>query len=61
MDPCMKIYRLDKGIILVGKAWEIRTKLKEYSHLYATVYEWITDENKPNSKNTSLFHHKNHK
>jgi len=61
MDPCMKIYRLDKGIILVGKAWEIRTKLKEYSHLYGTVYEWINEENKPALKNTSPFHLKNHK
>ncbi|PMC39499.1 Z-ring formation inhibitor MciZ [Bacillus sp. UMB0899] len=42
----MKIYRLDKGIILVGKAWEIRTKLKEYSRMYETVNEWINDESK---------------
>ncbi|WP_173108183.1 Z-ring formation inhibitor MciZ [Bacillus sp. KH172YL63] len=28
-------------IILVGKAWEIREKLKQYSRTYATVKEWI--------------------
>ncbi|MFC0271503.1 Z-ring formation inhibitor MciZ [Metabacillus herbersteinensis] len=40
----MKIYRLEKGIILVGKAWEIRAKLKEYSRKYKTVQEWIEDK-----------------
>jgi hypothetical protein len=40
----MKIYRLDKGIVLIGKAWEIRMKLKEYHRTYATVSEWIHDE-----------------
>jgi hypothetical protein len=39
----MKIYRLDKGFVLVGKAWEIRTKLREYSRTYTTVNEWIQD------------------
>ncbi|KZZ86150.1 MULTISPECIES: Z-ring formation inhibitor MciZ [Bacillaceae] len=37
----MKIYKLEKGIILVGKAWEIRMKLKEYSKQFTTVKEWI--------------------
>ncbi|HZH59273.1 MAG TPA: Z-ring formation inhibitor MciZ [Metabacillus sp.] len=46
----MKIYRLDKGIILVGKAWEIRTKLKEYSRIYGTVNEWINNEKKHSLK-----------
>lgn len=40
----MKIYRLEKGIVLIGKAWEIRTKLKEYHRTYATVNEWLHDE-----------------
>lgn|GEM_PF-596032 len=50
MVPRMKIYRLNKGIILVGKAWEIRTKLKEYSRIYGTVNEWINNENKESIK-----------
>jgi hypothetical protein len=28
-------------IILVGKAWEVRAKLKEYSRKHETVKEWI--------------------
>ncbi|PFA63948.1 Z-ring formation inhibitor MciZ [Bacillus sp. AFS015802] len=28
-------------IILVGKAWEIKAKLKQYGQTYATVKEWI--------------------
>lgn len=44
MVPRLKIYRFDKGIVLVGKAWEIRTKLKEYSRTYKTVNEWLQDE-----------------
>ncbi|KSU63541.1 PadR family transcriptional regulator [[Bacillus] enclensis] len=27
-------------IILAGKAWEVRAKLKEYSRKYETVKEW---------------------
>ncbi|WP_151679581.1 Z-ring formation inhibitor MciZ [Weizmannia acidilactici] len=30
-----------KGIILKGKAWEIRAQLKKYSRKYSTVEEWI--------------------
>jgi hypothetical protein len=52
MDPRMKIYRLDKEIILVGKAWEICAKLKEYSRLYGTVNEWIKDDSKQSIKKT---------
>jgi hypothetical protein len=44
MVPSVKIYRLDKGIVLVGKAWEVRAKLKEYSRSFTTVKEWIHDE-----------------
>ncbi|WP_084821858.1 Z-ring formation inhibitor MciZ [Bacillus sp. SA1-12] len=40
----MKIYRLDNGVVLVGKAWEILTKLKEYRESYTTVAEWLNDE-----------------
>ncbi|MGM0852958.1 MAG: Z-ring formation inhibitor MciZ [Bacillota bacterium] len=28
-------------IVLVGKGWEIREKLKQYNQTYATVKEWI--------------------
>ncbi len=52
MDPRVKIYRLDKGIILVGKAWEICAKIKEYSRIYGTVNEWIKDESKRSIKKT---------
>jgi hypothetical protein len=37
----MKIYITHNGITLVGKAWEIRAKLKEYSRQFETVQEWI--------------------
>ncbi|WNS74112.1 Z-ring formation inhibitor MciZ [Bacillus sp. DTU_2020_1000418_1_SI_GHA_SEK_038] len=37
----MKIYVHEKGVILVGKAWEIREKLKEYSKDYRLIKEWI--------------------
>ncbi|MDQ0225018.1 hypothetical protein J2S02_001347 [Metabacillus niabensis] len=40
----MKIYRMEDRIILTGKAWEIRAKLKEYSEVYSRVQEWIQDE-----------------
>jgi Mother cell inhibitor of FtsZ len=44
MVPNLKIYRLEKGIVLVGKAWEIRAKLKEYSQSFVTVNDWLQDE-----------------
>lgn len=36
----MKVYVHEKGIILVGKGWEIVQKLKEYNKDYSTVAEW---------------------
>ncbi|MCP3738650.1 Z-ring formation inhibitor MciZ [Rossellomorea sp. BNER] len=43
----MKIILHEKGIILVGKAWEIREKLKQYSQQYEYVADWIhSDENR---------------
>ncbi|TYR82517.1 Z-ring formation inhibitor MciZ [Priestia megaterium] len=36
----MKVYVDDKQIILVGKAWEIRQKLREYSHQFEYVQQW---------------------
>jgi hypothetical protein len=40
----MKIYLLEKGIVLVGKAWEVREKLKEYSRKYETIEQWTKDK-----------------
>ncbi|MGG3574894.1 Z-ring formation inhibitor MciZ [Bacillus gobiensis] len=37
----MKIYRLPNGIVLTGKAWEIRAKLKEYGKTFRTIKEWV--------------------
>lgn len=39
----MKVYLLENKIMLVGKAWEIRNKLKEYSKHYTTVSEWLQE------------------
>ncbi|WRU94667.1 Z-ring formation inhibitor MciZ [Priestia filamentosa] len=33
----MKVYRLDRGIVLVGKAWEIREKLKQLGKQYSFI------------------------
>lgn len=40
----MKIVIGENRVALVGKAWEIREKLKEYSRSYRTVQEWIDQE-----------------
>jgi hypothetical protein len=37
----MKIYLLTKGVVLVGKVWEVRLKLKEYRQYYETIEQWI--------------------
>ncbi|KAA0560947.1 Z-ring formation inhibitor MciZ [Bacillus sp. CH30_1T] len=37
----MKVIAENDRIILVGKAWEIKEKLKQYNQTYATVKEWI--------------------
>lgn len=37
----MKVYVHERGIILVGKGWEVVQKLKEYNKEYLTVAEWI--------------------
>jgi hypothetical protein len=41
----MKVYVHEKGVIMVGKAWEIRQKLIEYRKQFETVKAWI-DSNK---------------
>ena len=38
----MKVYILPNRVTLVGKAWQIRHKLKQYGKEYTTVQEWIT-------------------
>ena len=42
----MKIYVHDKGIVMAGKAWEIRQKLIEYRRQYELVKNWIEDVSK---------------
>jgi hypothetical protein len=37
----MKVYVHEKGIILVGKGWEVLQKLKEYNKDYVTVSDWV--------------------
>jgi len=37
----LKIYVHKKGIILVGKGWEVLQKLKDYNKDYVTVSDWI--------------------
>ncbi|MGG0716613.1 Z-ring formation inhibitor MciZ [Robertmurraya massiliosenegalensis] len=37
----MKVYVHDRGVILIGKAWEIRAKLKEYYQHYDRLHDWI--------------------
>lgn len=37
----MNIYVHEKGIVLTGKAWEIRQKLKEYSDHFQYVTDWV--------------------
>ncbi|MDR4948478.1 Z-ring formation inhibitor MciZ [Neobacillus cucumis] len=39
----MKIYINEEGITLVGKAWEIVQKLKEYNKDYVLVSDWVRD------------------
>ncbi|MBM7651518.1 Z-ring formation inhibitor MciZ [Neobacillus cucumis] len=39
----MKIYINEEGITLVGKAWEIVQKLKEYNKEYELLTDWIQD------------------
>lgn len=36
----MKVYVHEKGIILVGKAWEVRNKLRENLQHYVTLKDW---------------------
>ncbi|MCY8725259.1 Z-ring formation inhibitor MciZ [Bacillus inaquosorum] len=38
----MKVHRMAKGVILVGKAREIRAKLKEYGRTFQYVKDWVS-------------------
>ncbi|PLS15375.1 Z-ring formation inhibitor MciZ [Bacillus sp. M6-12] len=49
----MKVYVLDKGIVLAGKGWEIQQKLKEFRRKYVLVGDWINDVHGP-AKTTEL-------
>lgn len=37
----MKVYVHNKGVILVGKAWEIKQKLIEYQRHFEMVKDWV--------------------
>lgn len=41
----MKIYVHGQGITLTGKAWEIKTILKEYGKKHELVKEWVDTVN----------------
>jgi hypothetical protein len=43
--PLQVIIEKDR-VILAGKAWEVKAKLKEYSRKYDTVKEWTTAADK---------------
>lgn len=47
----MKVYKHDRGVILVGKAWQVRTKLKEYQQSYYYLSDWIKDH--PHTESSS--------
>ena len=56
----MKVYILPNRVTLVGKAWQIRHKLKQYGKEYTTVQEWITATKKYTFVNLfSLAYNKN--
>lgn len=43
----MKIYVHGQGITLAGKAWEIKTILKEYGKKHELVKDWVEAVNQP--------------
>ena len=40
----MKVYRLNDRIVMSGKAWEIRAKLKEYGRTHHYVKDWLSEK-----------------
>jgi hypothetical protein len=43
----MKIYIHENGIVLAGKAWEVRAKLKESMIRYKYVEDWVNTIHSP--------------
>jgi hypothetical protein len=41
----MKLYVHEKGVVMVGKAWEIKQKLMEYRRQFELVKDWVEDVN----------------
>lgn len=41
----MKLIVHEKGIVLVGKGWEVLQKLKEYHKDYVHVSDWVQNVN----------------
>ncbi|MFD0827698.1 Z-ring formation inhibitor MciZ [Neobacillus sp. M.A.Huq-85] len=39
----MKVYVHEKGVILVGKGWEVLQKLKVYNKEFVNVSDWVKD------------------
>ncbi|MFD6442094.1 Z-ring formation inhibitor MciZ [Peribacillus sp. NPDC060186] len=39
----MKVYVLEKGVILSGKSWEVIQKLKQLQNKYVYINDWIAD------------------
>ncbi|MBA9027278.1 MULTISPECIES: Z-ring formation inhibitor MciZ [Bacillaceae] len=48
----MKVYILEKAIVLTGKSWEIKQKLKEFQVKYEFVSDWINDIHTPKKEST---------
>lgn len=42
----MKVYVGRNKLLLVGKCWEVKQKLKQYSARYEYIQQWIDDCNK---------------
>ncbi|ARK29486.1 hypothetical protein BkAM31D_06235 [Halalkalibacter krulwichiae] len=47
----MKIYVHNQGVIMAGKAWEIKAKLKQAQKSYHLVEDWVhAVQNHPSAK-----------
>lgn len=40
----MKVYVKNDGITIVGKAWQVRRLLHQYSQQFTTVVEWLNSK-----------------
>ncbi|NGP43639.1 Z-ring formation inhibitor MciZ [Bacillaceae bacterium SIJ1] len=40
----MNIILKENAVVLQGRAWEIRAKLKQYQNKYTYIREWIDDK-----------------